>query len=153
MNNKYKDFKERSEYNKNIHVIPQRIKDLEYLRGQNVVVKLFKYEEHATTETGLINDQYKTYTTESGRVRSEISPDVYKALGVVVKIAPTAHKLTKENWERPIELGDVVWLHRSVINPSFEFIPDPDHAVAGDEGFIECSYGNIIGREGNIKLA
>lgn len=152
MNNKYKDFEERQKYNKDINIVPERLKNCEYVRGQNVIVRLYKYEEHATTETGLVNPKMKTHVTESGRPRSQVSPDLYKAYGVIIKVAPTVTKLTTENWDTPLQEGDVVWVHRSVVNPTYEFIPDPDHAVAGDEGFIECSYGNIIMREGKLEL-
>lgn len=130
----YSDLKERQEYNDTINKIPSRFKD--YYLPNKILVRLFKFTNHTTTEGGVITPKMVDRHTEGGRPKAMLDKVVYQNRGIVVYISPEIKKKIEEDFEyaEKFKEGAIVWVDpKTITNP---FLHSPEHPIQMDTDFI-----------------
>ena len=122
INRSYSDLEERLEYNKNIGVLPESMKNIQVLGERGVIVAPYKFTEVTTEDGGVINPKYLQHTSEGGKPTFQLDDFVYQARGVVIYVSDKAKEYMEKEMEKVITPGDTVWLSTQAMSNTYQFI-------------------------------
>jgi hypothetical protein len=136
------DTNEYIEYNKNINNHPEYLNKF-IVRDNHVIVRLFKYEEFAVSDGGIIIDNATEFMTDStGQIKARRDANPYQFRGVIVNVG---HLGTDNPFLSKLVPGTVV---RTLSNKlGNEFDTEPTTKGTQDNGYFLIHVGQICGIE------
>lgn len=130
------------EYNKEINTHPDYVNHFTP-RDNHILIKCYKYESDASTETGIIlNNDNEWYETPGGQMKMKTSTNPYQKRAVIVKKG----FLPENEFYKLLEEGATVTLSTNKLTSS-EFDMEPEKKGKLDLGYFLVHVGVITGIE------
>lgn len=136
------DTNEYIEYNKTINEHSKYV-DIFVPRDNHALVRLFKYEEFAKSEGGIILDNATQFMTDSaGQVTARRDANPYQFRGVIVKMG---HIDNPNQFNQLLVPGCIVRTLSNKLGNEFDI--DPSTKGVNDNGYFLIHVGQICGVE------
>lgn len=136
------DTNEYIEYNKNINEHPEYVEKF-IPRDNHALVRLFKYEEFAKSEGGIILDNALQFSADStGQIQARRDVIPYQFRGIIVKMG---HIDNPNAFNQKLVPGCIVRTLSNKLGNEFDI--DPSTKGVNDNGYFLIHVGQICGIE------